>query len=126
MIKKVAFVGQPTRDFATAKRFYGEVLGLRHDHDHGDKWTEFITPDGVTIALDGYGPELTDTPTPYLSLELDDLGAALPQIEAGGAEVIAPMQINRNAEGREICRIAVILDPMGNPVMLHQIAAWRA
>ncbi len=35
MITKIAFVGQPTRDLERSKRFYGEVLGLAHDHDYG-------------------------------------------------------------------------------------------
>jgi len=26
---------------------------------------------------------------------------------------------------REICRVAVILDTEGNPIMLHQHASWR-
>jgi predicted enzyme related to lactoylglutathione lyase len=126
MITKIAFVGQPTRDLDRAKRFYSEALGLRHDHDPSERWSEFQTPDGKAICLDTYGPELLDAPTPYLALETDDLEAQLQQAEAGGARIVMPVQINKDPEGREICRMAVILDTEGNSIMLHQIAAWRA
>ncbi len=29
-------------------------------------------------------------------------------------------------EGKLICKMAIITDPDGNPIMLHQIADWRA
>ncbi len=126
MITKIAFVGQPTRDLERSKRFYGEVLGVAHDHDYGTRWSEFTTHDGKTIALDTYGPELTDSPTPYLALETDDLVAEVDRMQGLGTTVVLPVHINRDDSGREICRIAVILDPEGNSIMLHQKAAWRA
>ena len=125
MITKVAFVGQPTFDQDRAKAFYGELLGLHLDHEHGPKWTEFSTPDGVAIALDGFSLETQETPSPYLALEVDDLEAEVARLQAAGVTFVMPMQINRNPEDREICRMAIILDPDGNPVMLHQKAAWR-
>ncbi|MGH7570732.1 MAG: VOC family protein [Gemmatimonadota bacterium] len=47
----MAFVGHPTRDLDRAKRFYAEVLGLRHSGDSGGRWSECATPEGKTIAL---------------------------------------------------------------------------
>jgi catechol 2,3-dioxygenase-like lactoylglutathione lyase family enzyme len=68
VIKKVAFIGHPVRDMARAKKFYGEILGLEKSLDYEDKWCEFDTPEGKSIALDTFSPEGT---TPYLALETD-------------------------------------------------------
>lgn len=126
MIKKVAFIGYPTRDIEASRRFYGEVLGLQHDHTtENDRWSEYATPEGVTVALDTYGPELTDAPVPYISFECDDLEAAVARVQEQGGKVVKPAQANRDAEGREICSTAIILDPDGNVIMLHRRAAWR-
>lgn len=126
MIKKIAFVGQPTHDMERAKQFYGDVLGLELDHDYGHGWCEYVAPDGKAIALDTFGPKmLGDNARPYLALEIEDLAAYVEKLEAAGVEFLMPLTINRNDEEREICRMAVITDSEGNAVMLHQKADWR-
>lgn len=128
MIKKIAFVGQPTRDLERATAFYRDVLGLEQDMDGSHpRWHEFKSPDGKTIALDTFGPEfLGDNARPYLSLEVEDLESFAAELEGKGVQFVMPMTVNRNDAGKEICRMAVVLDTEGNAVMLHQIADWRA
>ena len=70
MIKKIAFIGHPVQDMKRARKFYGELLGLEKTAEYEDKWCEFDTPEGKTIALDSFSPEGTP---PYLSLETDDI-----------------------------------------------------
>lgn len=125
MIRKMAFVGHPTRDLDRAKRFYGDTLGLKHAMDFAGRWSEFTTPDGKTIALDTFTPELVESPVPYLALETDDIEAEVGRLRKGGAKVIRDVWANQGEDGREVCRMAVVLDPEGNPLMLHQTAAWR-
>ncbi|MGH7563812.1 MAG: VOC family protein [Gemmatimonadota bacterium] len=124
MIRKMAFVGHPTRDLDRAKRF-GEVLGLPHSGDFGGRWSEFTTPEGKTIALDTYSPEVIDSPTPYLALETDDIEAEVARLREAGVPVVRDIWANQDADEQEICRMAIVLDPEGNPVVLHQTAAWR-
>jgi predicted enzyme related to lactoylglutathione lyase len=126
MIKRMAFVGQPARDMARAQKFYGEVLGLELDHDFGHGWAEYRLPGGTTLALDAFGPKMIgDKAQTYLSLELDDLEAYVERLQQAGVTFLMPFTINRNDEDREICRMAIIEDSEGSPVMLHQRAAWR-
>ena len=125
MITKIAFVAQPTRDLPAARAFYTDVLGLPVTGDYGDCWCEVDTPDGKSIALDAMSPQFKEDVTPYLALETDDLEAELARLKEAGATVVQDMWINRNAEETEICRMALIADPDGNPIMLHQIAADR-
>ena len=125
MIRKMAFVGHPTRDIDRAKRFYGETLGLHLSQNYGDRWVEFTTPDGKTIALDTFTPEAVDSPVTYLALESDDIEADAARLKEAGAKFVRDVWANEGEDGREICRMAVVLDPEGNPIMLHQTAAWR-
>ncbi|MDH4228816.1 MAG: VOC family protein [Nitrospirota bacterium] len=126
MITRMAFVAQPTRNMAAAKRFYGEVLGLKADFaaPHG-KWAEFVTPDGATVALDAFSPEISDKARAYLSLESDDIVADVARLKAAGATVARDTWTNRDTAGGEICHMAVLKDPDDNSVVLHQIVPGR-
>lgn len=125
MIKKIAFVAQPTRDVAKARAFYGDLLGLAPGPDYGDTWVEFQTPEGKTVALDTYTPKVLEAPTTYLSLETDDIEADVARLRQAGAAIEKDVWTNEH-DGKEICRMAIVRDPDGNAIMLHQLAAWRA
>ena len=116
MIKKIAFVGYPTQDPAASKAFWGEVLGLKQSNDYSDKWCEFDAPDGKTIAVDGFSPEGSK---PYLALETDDIEAEVARLKAAGVEFHVDLMDNK------VCKMAILKDPSGHAVMLHQIAPER-
>jgi predicted enzyme related to lactoylglutathione lyase len=129
VIKKVAFVGHPTRDMAAAKRFYGELLGLAPSADFLDVWSEFKAPDGTTVALDAISPQHAEDGAPlmpYLSLETDDIEAEVARLREQGVTVLKDVWTNKHDDGTEVCRMAIVADPSGLGVMLHQIAASRA
>ena len=86
---------------------------------------EFITPDGKTIALDTFSPEVASSPAPYLALETDDIEAEVGRLEQHGVQIVRSVWANQDDEGRELCKMAIILDPEGNVIMLHQMAGWR-
>jgi predicted enzyme related to lactoylglutathione lyase len=117
MIKKVAFIGHPVRDMARAKEFYGEVLGLEKTAEYEDKWCEFDTPEGKSIALDTFSPEGSP---PYLALETDDIDAEIARMKDRGVKVVMDIQDNK------VCKMAMIEDGEGTKLMLHQIAPERA
>ena len=116
MITKIAFVGHHVEDMARAKQFYA-LLGLKPVNEYSDKWSEFDAPDGKTIALDAFSPEGTK---PYLALETDDIEAEMARLEEAGTEVVKETWDNK------VCKMALIKDPEGNVLMLHQIAPDRA
>ena len=117
MINKVAFIGHRVADMARAKQFYGELLGLEKTAEYENKWCEFDTPEGKSIALDTFSPEGTP---PYLALETDDIEAELDRLKQAGVEVVMDVRDNK------VCKMAVIKDSEGNGLMLHQIAPERA
>lgn len=125
MIKKVAFVAQPTKDMDSAKRFYGELLGLENAASYGDSWCEYQAADQVTIALDTFSPQHEEKPRCYLALETDDIDAELARLREAGTVIAKDVWTNEDQEGRTVCKMAMVVDPNGNPVMLHEFAEWR-
>lgn len=77
----VANIAAP--DIAAAKRFYQDVLGLEPLMDHG--WittygTQATMAVQVSVAVEGG----SGTPVPALSIEVDDLKAALARLRQAG------------------------------------------
>ena len=125
MIKKIAFVGMPTRDMSKTRAFYQDLLGLAPGPDYGNTWVELTTPEGKTIALDTYTPQLDRDARTYLALESDDIDADVARLREAGVTIAKDVWTNEH-EGREICKMALVVDPEGNVIMLHEMAAWRA
>ena len=75
-----------TQDVATAKRFYHDILGLDVLMDHG-----WIATYGsrqkmaVQISFAAHGG--SGTPVPDLSIEVDDLDAALERVTTAGLQI---------------------------------------
>ena len=116
MIKKIAFVSHRSKDMAQDKRFYGELLGLQLSANHEDKWVEFDTPEGKTIAIEMFSPEGTP---PTLALETDDIEAEVARLKEAGVTFEGEIMDNK------VCKMAFAKDPSGNTVMLHQVEPAR-
>lgn len=116
MITKIAFVSHPTRDMAASRKFFGDVLGLPQTASYQDKWCEFDTPDGKSIALDAFSPA---GQPPYMALETDNIEKELARLRKRGVPVVMDVMDNK------VCKMAMIRDPSGNTLMLHQMEAGR-
>jgi catechol 2,3-dioxygenase-like lactoylglutathione lyase family enzyme len=72
-----------TQDIAAAKRFYQDVLGLELLMDHG--WiATYGSRAKMNIQISFASQGGSGTPTPDLSIEVDDLHAALERIRKAG------------------------------------------
>src|SRR2546428_12038705 len=116
MIKKIAFVSHPTRDMAASRKFFGDVLGLKQTMSYEDKWCEFDTPDGKSIALDTFSPA---DKGPYLALETDDIEKELARLRKRGVKPVMELMDNK------VCKMTFIQDPNGHSIMLHQMEPGR-
>ncbi|MBB5351280.1 putative enzyme related to lactoylglutathione lyase [Haloferula luteola] len=118
-IQEAAFTGYPATDMARARRFYGETLGLPEGHvfeDQGElHWLEFTIPGGHTLAIaranDQWRPDANGG---GICFEVADLDAAVTKLQAEGVTIVMPIQ------EFPICRMALIADPDGNTLALHQ------
>jgi predicted enzyme related to lactoylglutathione lyase len=118
-IKEAAFTGYPATDIARAREFYGHTLGLKEtmvfEHEGKVGWVEFEIPGGHTLAIaqanDQWQPNANGG---GICFEIEDLEAAIAQLEAAGVTVVLPIQ------EFPVCRMALIADPDGNTLALHQ------
>ena len=75
-----------TRDVAAAKRFYQDVLGLKMLMDHG--WlVTYGSAEQMTVQVSIASEGGSGTPTPDLSIEVDDLDAALKRVKQTGIPI---------------------------------------
>lgn len=75
-----------TRNIAAAKRFYQDVLGLDVLMDHG--WlTTYGSRAKMTVQIGVASQGGSGTPTPDLSIEVDDLDAALERVRTAGIPI---------------------------------------
>jgi catechol 2,3-dioxygenase-like lactoylglutathione lyase family enzyme len=75
-----------TRDVAAAKRFYADVLGLDVLMDMG--WiVTYGAREQMSIQLSVMSQGGSDTPTPDLSIEVDDVDAALERVKKAGIPI---------------------------------------
>jgi predicted enzyme related to lactoylglutathione lyase len=116
MITKIAFVSHPTRDMAASKKFFKDILGLKEAMSYEDKWCEFDTPDGKSIALDTFSPTGKGA---YLALETDNIEKELARLRKRGVNVVMDLMDNK------VCKMAMVQDPNGHSVMIHQMEPGR-
>ena len=118
-IKETAFTGYPSTDIARTRKFYGEILGLPegavYEHEGKVGWVEFTAPDGHTIAIAAASDEWQPNANGGgICFELEDLDAAITKLTELGVTIAMPIQ------DFPICRMALIADPDGNTIALHQ------
>lgn len=114
MIKELAFVAYYVRDVERARRFYGEVVGLRPGAWFNEQWIEFDLGN-ATFALDGTGEELGITPgtSSGAAFEVDDIHAMRQRLSDTGAEVTQVYEFPP-------CFACFARDPEGNRFTVHQ------
>lgn len=71
------------QDISEAKRFYQDVLGLELWMDHG--WiSTYGSNEEMSVQVSFASQGGSDTPVPDLSIEVDDVDAALERMEQAG------------------------------------------
>ena len=119
-VRAVDFVGVPVRDMEAARVFYGQHLGLPVVGDFGETWIEFDAGN-VTLSLVRTDPaEWTGQSSGSwqtrmgVALAVADVAAALAELRAKGVKVTSEVQ------DFPPCYMAMVEDPDGNSVFLHQ------
>ena len=114
-IKQIAI---PVHDVKTAKRFYSDILGLRHLFD-APPALSFFDCGGIQLMLAGPDAQGKDGPQqhPVLFYDVSDIKAAYDRIVSAGAESLQEPHVIARMNGREIW-IAEMSDGQGNVVGL--------
>lgn len=110
----VANVG--TRELAAARSFYGEVLGLELLMNHG--WiVTYGAREKASVQISFAAEGGSGTPVPDLSIEVDDLEAALERVRNAGIAV----EYGPADEPWGVRRFYV-RDPFGKPINILEHA----
>lgn len=115
MIKEIAFTAVPVTDMQRARAFYEGSLGLKPTHDAGEgQWIEYEIGPG-TLAITNIESEWKPSEQgTMVAFEVDDLDASVAGLKAGGVSIV--MDIFETP----VCRMAIVADPDGNKLTLHQ------
>ena len=109
------FITVATRDYETAAKFYGEVLGLRLSKRWGDKPAGEFETGNLTIAVmqsDAFGMEFQANNHP-IALHVKDVASARAELESKGVE------FKGDILDSGVCHQAFFQDPDGNLLDLH-------
>ena len=115
LISGVDFITVPTRDYESARKFYGEVLGLPFSKQWGNMPAGEFENGTVTIAVmqsDAFGIEFAPHSLP-IALHVDDVQKSREELEAKGVTFLGDI-IDSG-----VCHMANFRDPDGNTLMLH-------
>jgi predicted enzyme related to lactoylglutathione lyase len=115
-IKEIGFVAIPVTDIGRAREFYEGVLGLKKSSEFLEgKWVEYeIGKDTLAIANVSAEWKPSDQGT-GAALEMEDFGAAIADLKKANVRFAA------EAFETPVCHMAVIQDPDGNKLMIHQL-----
>ena len=117
-IKEIAYVGYPVTDVPRARAFFEGLLNLKpstqFDHE-GRSWIEYdIGAATLAISNMSAGQWKPSADGPSVALEVADFDGAIDALR--GAKV--PFAVEPMDSG--VCRMAIVLDPDGNAITIHQ------
>jgi catechol 2,3-dioxygenase-like lactoylglutathione lyase family enzyme len=109
------FITVGTKDYETAAKFYGEVLGLPFSKRWGNRPAGEFETGSLTIAVmqsDAFGMEFRPNNHP-IALHVDDVEAARSELQSRG------VQFKGDILDSGVCHQAFFEDPDGNTLGLH-------
>lgn len=112
-VKGSDFVMYHVSNLENSLKFYRDILGMTVEGQYGGDWVE-LTATPTTLAL--YRPEEGEPRVggASIGLAVDDVAAAVDELKEKDVEVVW------GAGESPVCHFAVIKDPDGNNVILHQ------
>ncbi len=115
MITELAFVATPVTDMRRAQTFYEGILGLKSTHEAVEgHWVEYELPGG-TFAITDMQPEWKPSNQGTVAaFEVDDIDDTVARLKLNGVEFFEDLF------DTPVCRMAVVADPDGNKVTIHQ------
>ena len=114
-VERVDYIRVPVTDMEQAKKFYGEVSGLQQNpNSPADDWVEYEAGNVTLAVMTPHTHDYEFKPPPgTLALRVADVADAKTKLEAVGVEV-------NEMWDSGVCKGAGVLDPSGNPILLHR------
>ncbi|MEW6157739.1 MAG: VOC family protein [Verrucomicrobiota bacterium] len=114
-VRAIDFIMYCARDLRRTRAFYQKLFGLKRGHEWRLVWSEFDTAP-VSFCLDG--PSKKPLPNwagpPAVAFAVSDIHDAVRQCRRRRVKVLVEPTETR------VCWLAMIADPDGNRICLHQ------
>ena len=117
MIKEIAFIFYPVKNFERARKFYEELLDLKPEYKSDNGKLKYVEYDvgGTTFTI-GVGTTLfkSSKEGPCVAFEVNDFDSMIKRLKDNNVKFIN--------EPREtpICWNVMIADPDGSKIMIHK------
>jgi catechol 2,3-dioxygenase-like lactoylglutathione lyase family enzyme len=114
-VERVDYVRVPVTDIEEAKRFYGEVLGLRKNpNSPDDDWIEYEAGNVTLAVMTPHTHEYEFEPLPpaTIALRVSDVAEARASLLSAGLDVGEMWDSGK-------CTGVGVSDPAGNRILLH-------
>jgi predicted enzyme related to lactoylglutathione lyase len=115
-VERVDYIRVPATDIDEAKRFYGEVIGLRENPNSPDEdWIEYEVGN-VTLAVmtpHTHDYEFEPLPPATIALRVPDVAEAKAKLQSAGLDVGEMWDSGK-------CKGVGVTDPAGNRILLHR------
>ena len=115
MIKHLAFILYPVSNIKAARQFYEESLGLLLTQESEGEWFEYDLGDTTFVITTSDADHPVPVRGAVASFEVDDLNAEVARLNHAG------VPISGKISETPVCRFAVIRDPDGSEIILHQL-----
>lgn len=113
MLKKIAFTAYPVKDMTRARAFYEGELGLKLSTKPHDVWIEYDPPGGCFALTTTLQP--ASNGGAIIAFEVENVDQLTETLRSHGVTIRA------EPFSSPVCRMAVVADPEGNSVLLHQL-----
>jgi predicted enzyme related to lactoylglutathione lyase len=115
-IRAVDFVLLSVSDVERSRTFYRDTLGLKPADEWPPHWYEFDAGN-VTLAIAAPPPNAPQPPYrggTTVALAVSDIRASVGELRAKGVPIL------QDIEDSPVCQMALVADPDGNGIWLHQ------
>lgn len=112
-VRAIDFVMFNSRDILKTRRFYQKLFGLKKGKEWNAHWSEFDT-EPVSFCLNGATAEEPWMGNAVVAFAVDDIHDAAAACRKKGATIV------REPFETRVCWMAIIADPDGNQICLHQ------
>lgn len=114
MVKGIAFSMYPVTDMKRARKFYEEDLGLKVAKDYHGEWIEYYLWENCFAITNKTDIRPSAESGGSVALEVQDVDEFVKELRKKG------IRIKTEPFSTPACRMAVIVDPEGNALTLHQ------
>jgi predicted enzyme related to lactoylglutathione lyase len=114
MVKGFAFTAYPVIDMQRARNFYEKDLGLKASKDYKGEWVEYHLWNNCFAITTMTDAKPSAEAGGRIALEVQNVDDFVKELQQKG------IRIKINPFSTHVCRMAVVIDPEGNALTLHQ------